>query len=110
MKKLMTILGAFLFASVVLTSCGDGSPSACDCAEYEFEMTQESLEWEKEQGIPSPTDDFDAWLEATTTPEAMEHTRKIIEKWEPKTKPCDEKAKADPSFKEEIDECLMGMY
>ena len=57
-------------------------------------------------GIPSSTDDFDAWLEATNTPEYMQETRKRIEKWEPKQKPCDEKAKSDPSFKEEMDECL----
>ncbi len=103
----MTICGAFFFASVVLTSCGDGSPSACDCAEYSFDSIQEILEWEKEQGIPSSTDDFDAWYEATTTPEAIEQNRKIREKWAPKLDPCEEKAKADPSFKEEMDECRM---
>ena len=33
-----------------------------------------------------------------------------MEKWEPKTKPCEEKKKTNPSFEEEIQECLMGMY
>ena len=30
MKKLITILGAFMFTAVVLTSCGDGV-DACSC-------------------------------------------------------------------------------
>ena len=110
MKKLMTIFGAFFFASVVLTSCGDGSPSACDCAEYRKAMTEESTEWLKKQGITFSQDDPDAYIEATTTTEAIENTRSIMEKWEPKTKPCEEKKKANPSFQEEINECLMGMF
>ena len=43
MKKLMPILGAFFFASLVLTSCG-GNPEAaaeaereCDCAAWKIE-------------------------------------------------------------------------
>ena len=84
MKKLMTICGAFFFASVVLTSCGDGSPSACDCAEYSFDSVQEFQKSDK-----------------------TEHMLKVIEKWAPKLDPCEEKAKADPSFKEEMDECYI---
>ena len=36
MKKLMTILGAFMIASVVLTSCG--GPDACECMDNAFKI------------------------------------------------------------------------
>ena len=36
MKKVMTIFGAILFASTILTSCG-GGPDACECVkQYEY--------------------------------------------------------------------------
>ena len=31
MKKVMTIFGAILFASIMLTSCGGGSVDVCKC-------------------------------------------------------------------------------
>ena len=43
MKKLITIFGAFLIASVVLTSCG-GEPTACDCADLSLEAIGEAME------------------------------------------------------------------
>ena len=84
MKQKSIIVASFLFSFFLLTSCGDGSPSACDCAEYKFNSIQESLKSDK-----------------------TEHKLKVIEKWAPKLDPCEEKAKADPSFKEEMDKCLM---
>ena len=110
MKQKSIIVTSFLFSFFLLTSCGDGSPSACDCAEYIKAKGEEAREWNEANGVPDAVDDFDAYLDATTTPEAMEHTRQIIEKWEPKTKPCEEKKKANPSFEDEITECLRGMY
>ena len=106
MRKLTTISGIILF-TLSLTSCGDGSPSACDCAEYQFESIQEAKVLDEAEGITNPTMSVDDYVEAISTPESIENTRQIMEKWEPKLKPCDEKAKADPSFKEEIDECFL---
>ena len=42
MKKIITILGAFFFASVVLTSYG-GKLTACDCAEISIKMLEDAL-------------------------------------------------------------------
>ena len=87
MKQKSIIVTSFLFSFFLLTSCGDGSPSACDCAEYSYDSVQESLKSDK-----------------------TEHKLKVIEKWAPKLDPCEEKAKADPSFKEERDKCFRSFY
>jgi len=51
MKKLMTILGAFLFASVVLTSCGGGVEAD---AEKTCEMMCEGMDL-MEKAMEDPT-------------------------------------------------------
>ena len=77
MKKL-TILGAFLIASVVLTSCG---PSACDCAELSMEAIKETM-----ANLDDPI--------------------KTAEKWEKKMKPCVEASEGDEEFEKEVEKCL----
>jgi hypothetical protein len=64
MKKLATIFGAFLIASVVLTSCGGGEPTACDCAELSMEALSEAV------GSPPPQE--------VSTTEAIKNAPKIV--------------------------------
>jgi len=79
MKKLATFFGAFLIASVVLTSCGGGT-SACDCAEV---------------GLDMMTDAFSG-----------EYTEDEIEsKYKSKMEKCDELVK-DEAFEKELQECM----
>ena len=104
MKKISTIVVSFLFTAFVLTSCGDESPTACDCAKYEFEMDEEF-------GSPDyDPDNADASIEAISeysfSPEGIEKWEQLEKKWEPKLKPCKEKVELDPSFQKAIDECL----
>mgnify|MGYP006075759577 FL=1 len=88
MKKLMTIVGAFFFASVVLTSCG-GEPTACDCAELSMEALVEAMEF-----LDDPA-----------------KAEEIVEKWENKliVKACKDLSEKDAGFKEEMTECLMTL-
>ena len=79
MKKLMTILGAFLFASVVLTSCG-GEPTACDCAEISMEVLTDAFSGEFSE-------------------EEME------EKYKSKIERCEELSK-DEDFEKELKDCM----
>jgi hypothetical protein len=67
MKKLMTILGSFLFASVILTSCGGGIESD---AEKGCEMICEAAEVANNL-LESPTD-ADLLKEAADLGEKMQ--------------------------------------
>ena len=82
----MTILGAFLFASVVLTSCG-GEPTACDCAELSMEALVEAME-------------------VLDDPAKAEEVGK---KWEKKLKVCVDLSEKDAGFKDEMTECMMTL-
>jgi len=79
MKKLATIFGAFLIASVVLTSCVGGT-SACDCAEISMEALADALSGEY------------------TEDEMESQYKSKIEK-------CDELVK-DETFEKELKECM----
>ncbi|MGY8987807.1 MAG: hypothetical protein ACKVG7_04545 [Flavobacteriales bacterium] len=86
MKKLMTILGAFLFASVVLTSCGGGIEAD---AEKTCEMMCEGMDLMK-KAAEDPTN-------ADLATEAMEYAKeaeKFGEEMEDKYKD-DEDAKKE---------------
>ena len=85
MKKLMTILGAFFFASVVLTSCG--GPSACDCAELGMEALKEGME-----NLGDETKQAE-----------------LAEKWEKKLKPCEEASEGDEEFEKEVEKCMKDL-
>ena len=79
MKKLTNFFGAFLIASVVLTSCGGGT-SACDCAEVGLDMMKDAF--------------------------SGEYTEDEIEsKYKSKMEKCDELVK-DEAFEKELQECM----
>ena len=80
----MTILGAFFFASLVLTSCG---PSACDCAELGMEALKETM-----ANLDDPI-----------------KIAESAEKWEKKMKPCVEASEGDEEFEKEVEKCLEDM-
>ena len=80
----MTFLGAFMIASVVLTSCGGGEPTACDCAELAMEAMGEAMEV-----VDDPT-----------------KAEEITKKWENKLKPCTDLSEKNADFQAEIEECL----
>ena len=84
MKKLTTLFGAFLIASVVLTSCGGGEPTACDCADLSLEAIGEAMEV-----MDDPT-----------------KAEEITKKWEKKLKPCTDLSETNADFQAEIEECL----
>jgi len=87
MKKLATIFGAFLIASVVLTSCGGGEPTACDCAELSMEALSEAMEV-----MDDPA-----------------KSAELVIKWENKLKPCTDLVEKNSDFESEIEECLMTL-
>ena len=82
MKKLATFFGAFLIASVVLTSCGGGT-SACDCAEVGLDMMKDAISGE--------------YTEA-----------EIKSKYQSKIEACDELSNSDENFEKEIEECIQS--
>jgi len=82
MKKL------FIITALVLISCGNNSPSACDCAE----MTKERIDGKIELLTKSP-----------------EEQQEINKNWEEKQAPCEAKIKADPVFEEEMGNCLISL-
>jgi ABC-type Fe3+-hydroxamate transport system substrate-binding protein len=61
MKRLMTIFGAILFASVILTSCGGGSSTANNSSSSSNEQTEQKTEAPKGVGVGEVlhTDYFD---------------------------------------------------
>jgi hypothetical protein len=86
MKKLTNIFGAFLIASVVLTSCG-GEPTACDCADLAIEA------------MGAMGESFEVMDDPTKVEE-------ITKKWEKKLKQCTDLSETNADFQFEIEECL----
>ena len=85
MKNLMTILGAFMIASLVLTSCGGGEPTACDCADLAIEA----------MGAMGES------IEIMDDPIKLEEFTK---KWELKLQPCTDLSKSS-DFDAAVEEC-----
>ena len=80
----MTILGAFSFASVLITSCTDSNPTACECADL---------------GVEAMTEVFASFDDSTKMQE-------LSDKWEVKLKPCEDLQISSEEFKSEFEECL----
>ena len=114
MKQKSIIVTSFLFSFFLLTSCGDGSPSACDCAEYTFGFVQE---YQKQPPLTSEEMFYDEVLGKESKAGKMAraenrvlHELTVYNNWRGRLGPCEEKAKTNPSFQEEIDECFRSFY
>ena len=93
MKKLMTILGAFFIASLVLTSCSDKKPSnnennldeltACGCVD-------QSIEAMNELGFLEDSTKFDELYDRLTL----------------EGKPCQDLMKKDSVFLSDMQKCM----
>ena len=115
MKQKSIIVTSFLFSFFLLTSCGDESPSACDCAEYTFGF---ATEYQKQPPLPYTSEYKQIQLEEEVLGKESETGKKaratnrilyelhLYNNWRGRLGPCEEKAKTNSSFQEEIDECL----
>lgn len=86
MKKLITIFGSFLIASVVLASCGESGAeqlTACDCAEVGLDMMKDVMSGEYTE-------------------------EEIKSKYQSKIEDCDELSNSDENFEKEIEECIQS--
>jgi hypothetical protein len=84
MKKQTTIFGFILIASLVITSCTDSNPTACECADL---------------GVEAMTELFASFDDSTKMQE-------LSDKWEVKLKPCEDLQSSSEEFKSEFEECL----
>ena len=78
----------FLLTTVLLISCGNSGPSACDCAE----MSKERIEGKMEK--------------LTKT---IEEQKLIEENWDQKMLPCEELIEQDKKFGLEMQDCLLSL-
>lgn len=78
----------FLLTTVLLISCGNTDPSACDCAE----MSKERIEGKMEK--------------LTKT---IEEQKLIEENWDQKMLPCEELIERDKEFGLEMQDCLLSL-
>ena len=78
----------FLLTTVLLISCGNADPSACDCAE----MSKERIEGKMEK--------------LTKT---IEEQKLIEENWDQKMLPCEELIEQDEKFGLEMQDCLLSL-
>ena len=78
----------FLLTTVLLISCGNADPSACDCAE----MSKERIEGKMEK--------------LTKT---IEEQKLIEENWDQKMLPCIELIEQDKKFGLEMQDCLLSL-
>tara|TARA_B100000900_G_scaffold327990_1_gene288186 strand:+ start:83 stop:376 length:294 start_codon:yes stop_codon:yes gene_type:complete len=83
MKKL------FIITNLILISCGNNSPSACDCAE----MSKERIEGKME-----------------TLTKSAEEQQEIVTSWEAKLAPCAKKIEESESFEKEVQDCLISLF
>jgi len=70
MKKLSTILGVFLFASLVLTSCG--GPSACDCTKNAMKITTDEHDADLQKECEAHANSLDGEAKQKWQQEALE--------------------------------------
>ena len=78
----------FLLTTVLLISCGNSDPGACDCAE----MSKERIEGKMEK--------------LTKT---IEEQKLIEENWDRKMLPCEELIEQDKKFGLEMQDCLLSL-
>tara|TARA_B100001057_G_scaffold245279_3_gene245612 strand:- start:24240 stop:24533 length:294 start_codon:yes stop_codon:yes gene_type:complete len=83
MKKL------FIITALVLISCGNNSPSACDCAEMSKERIESKME---------------------TLTKSSEEQQEIFKNWEEKLAPCAKKIEESLSFEKEVQDCLISLF
>jgi len=83
MKKL------FIITALVLISCGNNSPSACDCAEMSKERIESKME---------------------TLTKNSEEQQEIFKNWEEKLAPCAKKIEESLSFEKEVQDCLISLF
>ena len=83
MKKL------FIIITLILISCGNNSPSACDCAEMSKERIESKME---------------------TLTKSAEEQQEIVTSWEEKLTPCAKKIEESESFEKEVQDCLINLF
>ena len=78
MKKLMTIFGAFLTASIVLTSCGSDDPkeNGIDAGKLDCECKEIDEKLEENQ---KTIDRLDSWTDEKTSEETREEEAELQE-------------------------------
>tara|TARA_B100001287_G_C22527598_1_gene455754 strand:- start:203 stop:496 length:294 start_codon:yes stop_codon:yes gene_type:complete len=79
----------FIIITLVLISCGNSSPSACDCAEMSKERIESKME---------------------TLTKSSEEQQEIVKSWEEKLAPCAKKIEESMPFEKEVQDCLISLF
>ena len=79
----------FLITTLILISCVNNSPNACDCAK----MSKERIEGKME-----------------TLTKSTEEQTVISTNWEEKLAPCAKKIEESDSFEKEVQGCLINLF
>lgn len=78
MKKLKTILGAMLFTSLILTSCG--GPDACDCVEQFNYWSQDGGYFKLDQDLVTRCTEYYKDSEAYSYPDDLNTAKRNAQK------------------------------